>query len=314
MNITPPLLEMDLITKILEKNPKRHVSKLADCRWGHLFVPAPEELACEVRGLRLLLIGSWTPGLLVLLAMRKMQETYPDKLGLVGLVTDDPLDSKAKITAQKRFWHYYAPLHQEKYVQDVIDLALGAGLPCFTGEVKSQAFKKLLAEWNPDAIVVVGFGQLIDKTILDMPRFGVYNVHPSDLLSKHGMGPQPWEDLITRQEAHTRVSVHIMSEEIDAGAVLGASPLINVGLKDGTVPSDVLMIAEKTILPMQNMVCELIRQLIKLGETEASGPLGRIDFESCFSAKERAELSAPLDPDKRGLLLPLPAILAGDEV
>jgi methionyl-tRNA formyltransferase len=60
----------------------------------------------------------------------------------------------------------------------------------------------------PDAIIVCGCGQIFDSRILEVPRCGVYNFHPSDLAHGHGAGARPYEDTLARNDPWTCWTVH----------------------------------------------------------------------------------------------------------
>ena len=51
-------------------------------------------------------------------------------------------------------------------------------------KARDPEFVALLKELDPDAIVVVAFGQLLPKTVLEIPKYGCINVHAS-LLPKY---------------------------------------------------------------------------------------------------------------------------------
>ena len=55
--------------------------------------------------------------------------------------------------------------------------------PEVVGQLKRQA---------PDLMVVVGYGQIIPQNIIDIPRFGIINVHGSLLPRYRGAGPIQW--------------------------------------------------------------------------------------------------------------------------
>jgi hypothetical protein len=272
-----------------------------------LIHPAPDEGQQSADGLRVLAICSWTLGLLAFEALKEVHRRYPAKLRLVGLVTDDPVESDAKISVRRRFWRYYDSGRRESYEEGIIESALGSGIPVYTGEVKVDGFRRLLAEWNPEAIVVAAFGQLIDSPIIDYPAFGIYNVHPADLQHHHGAGPQPWEDLVSRGASTTRTAIHRVSEEIDSGQVLGESPEINLRLADGTLSDDVRLIGEKTLMPVGRMVTALAGELIRRKDSGNPGPIARLDFGPFFDEKSIGKLMEPIDPAQRGHMLSLPA-------
>ncbi|WP_170830404.1 formyltransferase family protein [Maridesulfovibrio ferrireducens] len=175
-------------------------------------------------------------------------------------------------------------------------------------------FRSLLAKWKPEAVVVAGFGQLIDTPIIQYPDYGIYNVHPADLRNGYGAGPDPWGDLVTRRAQTMRVSIHQVSEEIDAGSVVGVSPSVNVRLAEGECTDDVRLIGEKTFMPVKAMVEELVRRLCSNWESDCPCTINRMDLESCFSLPEKEALMRPIDPEKRGTLLPLSPLCVRDTV
>lgn len=253
------------------------------------------------------MICSWTLGFLTFETLKLIEKKLPFKLNIIGLVTDDPVDKDAKISIKRRFWRYYDKHQQEEFEQGMIESALTFGVPCYTGEVKCSCFRDILAEWNPELIMVSGFGQIIDEPIIDYPSMGIYNVHPADLLHHFGAGPQPWEDLIARKARTTRVTVHKVSETIDSGQIIGQSPLINVRLSDDKCSDNVRLIGEKTLLPVDHMVADLVCRIIHRKASGLQGPIDRIDFEKLFSPEFKKKLMLPIDPGHQGHLLPLPS-------
>jgi len=199
-------LREDLLATILTARPGRQISVPEGVAWGELILPAPDETPVKAGGgLRVLGICSWTLGFLAFETMKLVARRLPSRLDIVGLVTDDPVDPSAKISVARRFWRYYTPAEREAYERGIIESALTSGIPCYTGQVKCDGFRGLLASWDPEVIVVAGFGQLMDPPILEYASRGIYNVHPADLLHGHGAGPQPWEDLVARKAATARV-------------------------------------------------------------------------------------------------------------
>jgi hypothetical protein len=299
--------EKDLLKRITVENPGRQINQAPNSKWGRLFLPAPEESVRRPnRGLRVLCIGSWTLGLLTFETLLSLETLQPDEVNIVGLVTDDPLDIDAKISMKKRFWRYYEESEREEYEWGILHRALSMGIPCYTGDVKSDAFRDILNKWNPEVIIVAAFGQVIDKVINEFPRYGIYNVHPSDLLHSYGAGPQPWEDMIERKAFSTRVTIHRVSLTIDDGDIVGQSPEINIRLPDGSVSNDVRMIGEKTLVPVSPMIRELFLALLNKKSLKSIGPLDSLDYELIFGQDFKAILMEPLDPIKRGHILPLP--------
>ena len=75
-----------------------------------------------------------------------------------------------------------------------------------------------LKELKPDVIVVAAFGQLLPRSVLDIPPFGCLNVHPS-LLPKH-RGPAPIPAAILSGDEETGVTIMLMDPGLDTGPIL----------------------------------------------------------------------------------------------
>jgi methionyl-tRNA formyltransferase len=71
---------------------------------------------------------------------------------------------------------------------------------------------------NWDVFVVVSYGKIIPQEILDLPRRGVLNVHPS-LLPKY-RGPSPIETAILNDELKTGVTIMLIDEKVDHGPII----------------------------------------------------------------------------------------------
>lgn len=75
-----------------------------------------------------------------------------------------------------------------------------------------------IKELNPDIIIVAAYGQIIPKAILEIPRFGAVNVHPS-LLPKY-RGASPIQAAIKNGDAVTGVTIMLLDEQLDHGPIL----------------------------------------------------------------------------------------------
>jgi methionyl-tRNA formyltransferase len=71
---------------------------------------------------------------------------------------------------------------------------------------------------NPDLLVVVAFGQLLKKSVLDISKHGVLNVHPSILPKYRGPAPIQWAIIDGCSE--TGVSIMLLDEGLDTGDIL----------------------------------------------------------------------------------------------
>ena len=93
-------------------------------------------------------------------------------------------------------------------------------LPVFTPErIKTDlACQEQLAALGADVSVVVAFGQILPKAVLDQPPLGCWNGHGSLLPRWRGAGPIQWA--LLEGDAETGVGVMAMEEGLDTGPVL----------------------------------------------------------------------------------------------
>lgn len=84
--------------------------------------------------------------------------------------------------------------------------------------LKKEGIDRKLRSLRPDAIVVAAFGQLLPRSVLDIPPLGCINIHPS-LLPKH-RGSSPIAGAILAGEDLTGVTIMLMDEGWDTGAIL----------------------------------------------------------------------------------------------
>jgi methionyl-tRNA formyltransferase len=84
--------------------------------------------------------------------------------------------------------------------------------------LKDDTFASELANTNWDVFVVAAYAKLIPTSILNIPRRGALNVHPS-LLPKF-RGPSPAVSAILADERSTGVSIMLMDEHMDHGTIV----------------------------------------------------------------------------------------------
>jgi hypothetical protein len=294
---------------VVRDKPGRWFSSADDTRWGGLIEPAPEENPVKTsEGMRVVLFSSWELGYVALEALKTYESRFPSRLNLAGFVTDDPLNPDAKISVKKRIWGLLDM--QERVIDEtvIIDSSLIHGTPVYTGEIKIESFRQLLKKWNPEAIMVCVFGQIIDSFIIHYPPFGIYNFHPSDLARGYGAGTSPYSDLAERKAGTTVWTVHQVSEDIDAGPIVGQSPEINVRNSRGNLPKNPVMVYDKMAEALGPMVFVLMDELYRRRVLAKPGAIERFDFSSALPEKLSFSLKRPitqdtpenflLDPDK----------------
>jgi methionyl-tRNA formyltransferase len=91
---------------------------------------------------------------------------------------------------------------------------------------RDPAFLDVAGKLEPDANVVVAYGQILSRAVLDMPRMGSINVHASLLPELRGAAPVNWA--IIRGHDRTGITVMRMVEALDAGPILAqvAEPIL----------------------------------------------------------------------------------------
>lgn len=130
-----------------------------------------------------------------------LQDNY---FKVVGIYTREPKNAKRGQKIQ------ISPIHE---------IALKNNLPVF----HPKNFKEQEAIFNfnnlkADIAVVVSYGLLIPKTILDIPKYGCINVHPS--LLPRWRGASPIQRTIMAGDKITAVDVIQMNEGLDTGNIL----------------------------------------------------------------------------------------------
>lgn len=102
----------------------------------------------------------------------------------------------------------------------VKETALAAGLQVVQPDKikKNAEFRAQLEAIAPDAILVVAYGRIIPKWMLDLPRFGNLNLHASLLPKYRGAAPVQWA--IANGEPETGVTTMRLNEGLDTGEIL----------------------------------------------------------------------------------------------
>lgn len=127
-----------------------------------------------------------------------------DNFEIIGAVTqpDKPQGRGYKLTA--------SPIKR---------IASEYSIPVYQPEsLKNGAFSDVLQSLNPDIIVVVAYGKILPKYVLDYPKYGCINLHGS-LLPKY-RGAAPMQRAIIDGEKITGVTTMFMAEGLDTGDML----------------------------------------------------------------------------------------------
>ena len=82
----------------------------------------------------------------------------------------------------------------------------------------SDLFRKIMMFYNVDLIITATWPELISEETYNIPKIATINVHPS-LLPKY-RGPNPYMQTILHGEEYSGVTLHLMSDKFDNGAIL----------------------------------------------------------------------------------------------
>ncbi len=151
------------------------------------------------------------PSLRALIDGAQPGRIWPGGLTVAAVVTrpDKPVGRGRKMV--------YSPVKQ---------LALEAGLSVLQpGPLRQPEAQAALRDLAPDVIVVAAFGQILPRTVLDLPSSGCLNVHAS--LLPRWRGASPIAAAIRAGDPDTGVTIMRMEEGLDTGAIVAmrATPI-----------------------------------------------------------------------------------------
>lgn len=107
---------------------------------------------------------------------------------------------------------------QKSIPSPVRRVAENHGIPVVAPEkIRAPEFLKTLMGWRPEIFVVVAYGRILPKTILDLAPYGCLNVHYSLLPKYRGAAPAAWT--IINGESTTGVTTMKLVEKMDAGPI-----------------------------------------------------------------------------------------------
>jgi hypothetical protein len=263
-----------------------------DTVWGGYYLPGKTSQNSAGR-LKIVLFGSAIGGQLILESLIRFQMKKPRLINIVGMVTDDPVDPRAKISLKKRIWSNYTPAESELLRDRIITTSLEAGIPCYTGKVKTGFFRKIYREWAPDVLIMNCFGQKLDDVLYNSPPDGAYNFHPSNLTCNIGVGAQPFHDIMRNGLDTSPIVIHKVTEIIDAGPVIGISPEINLRLREGSYPATILPLLYKMNSITGWMSIELLLEILNRKSATGNGIIEHLDFENLIPVNIRQILMTP---------------------
>lgn len=107
-----------------------------------------------------------------------------------------------------------------------------------TENIKNPEVIARIKALKPKLGVMADFGQIISKEILDIPKYGIINIHPS-LLPKH-RGPSPVQQTILNGDKTAGVTLILTGEKMDAGDIISQVSVKLRGTENTTILKEYL--------------------------------------------------------------------------
>ena len=151
------------------------------------------------------------------------------------------------------------------------EAALAAGLPVLQPpRLRDPGWAERLATHGADVAVVVAFGQILPKAVLDVPARGSINIHASLLPKYRGAAPIQWA--IIRGETQTGITTFQMDPGMDTGD---------------------LLLSRATAIGSEETAGELAERLSRLGAEVIVETLDRLDALRAMPQDHAAATTAP---------------------
>ena len=180
----------------------------------------------------------------------------------------------------------------------VKEFALEKGFKIVQPE-KLNEIKQEISDLKPDMIVVVSYGKFLPKSILEIPKFGCINVHPSLLPKYRGSAPIQWA--ILNGDKITGTTIMKMNEKMDAGDIILQKEVeIDENETTGELWSRLSTISSNLLIEAVEQVKSGEANYIKQGDEYTLAPMltkdmAKIDWENKTS-QEIKNLVRGLNP------------------
>ena len=156
------------------------------------------------------------------------------------------------------------------------------------GSLKSPDEQARFEALNADAAIVVAYGLLLPKPILDAPKFGCFNVHAS--LLPRWRGAAPVQRAIMAGDAQSGVSIMRMEEGLDTGPVMKMQAVpITAETTAATLHDELAVLGARLMIevlknpsaPGTPQPAEGVTYAKKIDKAEAKIDFGRPPIEVC---------------------------------
>lgn len=131
-------------------------------------------------------------------------------------------------------------------------------IPVLQPEVVDESFINLLQEKDYDIFILTAYGKMLPRKILNIPKHGILNVHPSMLPRLRG--PSPVRSAILNNERDTGTTIIVLDEKMDHGPIVIQE---SIGLKDKDWPPLLPILEEKLFRKGGKLLVQVIENHIK---------------------------------------------------
>jgi methionyl-tRNA formyltransferase len=165
---------------------------------------------------------------------------------------------------QQPLSHSILPVLNSSIHPSILDLARERKIPVWkVRQLSNPETIKVLTVYQPDMILVACFSKRIPREILDIPRLGCLNVHPS--LLPENRGPEPLFWTFRDGKERTGVTIHLMDEGLDSGAIVAQEAIeIPDGISYSGLEEQIAVLGGKllsqSVWDMSNGVAVLVKQ------------------------------------------------------
>lgn len=157
------------------------------------------------------------------------------------------------------------------------EYALSKGLKVFTYEKLSRDGISDLKALNPDIMITCAYGQILSQAIIDIPKYGIINVHAS-LLPKY-RGASPIQTCIIKGETETGITIMQTETGLDTGDILNRQ-VIQIGEEET---------AGELSSRLANIGADLLIKTLKEIETNTTNPIKQQHANATITTKINKE-------------------------
>lgn len=181
----------------------------------------------HIQETNIIFIGTGTLGVPALQALA-LDPQYKIKLVITGVVESSGRKSK-------------------KVVNPIEETAKKLNLPLLkVKNINDEKIVEQIRKAKPALGIMADFGQIISSDIINIPKHGIINIHPS-LLPRH-RGPSPVQQTILDGDKETGVSLILTVQKMDAGSIIAQATLKLNNTETSTILKDYLANGGATLL------------------------------------------------------------------